>query len=86
MHRPILCLYDLIGLARMKEKEIKKCCQLGAKKMEREGIGTERKCDGLGRKRVKHYHTMHSLHKSFELLKVVSLHENRAKPEIGKNR
>jgi hypothetical protein len=56
------------------------------KKKERKGIGTERKCDGIGRRKVKHYHTMHSLHKSFELLKVVSLHENRAKPEIGKNR
>jgi len=31
MHWPILCLYDLIGLARMKEKEMKKCCHLGAK-------------------------------------------------------
>lgn len=30
MHWPILCLYDLIGLAGMKETEIKKCCQLRA--------------------------------------------------------
>ena len=27
MHWPILCLYDLIGLARIKEKEMQKCCR-----------------------------------------------------------
>jgi hypothetical protein len=79
MHANKLFLSSLYSISKPTQNPKKK-------KKERKGIGTERKCDGIGRRKVKHYHTMHSLHKSFELLKVVSLHENRAKPEIGKDR